>query len=168
MSPTADDWIRALDLVPHPEGGHFAETYRSADRLPATVLDGRYGGPRACATAIYFLLRGGEFSALHRLRSDELWHFHAGSGARITMIAPDGTLRVARLGPDPARGQSLQVVVPAHTWFGATVDDPASYVLAGCTVSPGFDYADFELARREALVTAYPAHRSVIEQLTRA
>jgi predicted cupin superfamily sugar epimerase len=165
---TADDWVRALHLLPHPEGGHFAETYRSADQLPAGALGGRYAGPRACATAIYYLLRGAEFSALHRLRSDEMWHFHAGCGARITTIAPDGRLGEVRFGPDPAEGQALQVLIPAGTWFGVAVDDPASYVLAGCTVSPGFEYEDFELGNRAELTAAYPQHREVIERLTRA
>jgi uncharacterized protein len=164
---TADDWIRALNLVPHPEGGHFVETYRAADRLPADILGGRYGSPRSCSTAIYFLLRGPEVSVLHRLRSDEVWHFHAGSGARITTITPDGTLGEVRIGPDPDLGQALQVTVPAGTWFGATVDDPSSFILVGCTVSPGFSFEDFELGKREALLAAYPAHRAVIERLTR-
>jgi len=168
MPYTADDWIRFLRLQPHPEGGHFAETYRAADQLPAGMLGGRYGSPRACSTAIYFLLRGTEFSALHRLRSDELWHFHAGSPALIVMISPSGELSEVAIGPDPEREQSLQVVVPAGTWFGATVTDPASHILVGCTVAPGFSYEDFELGRREALVAAYPRHRGVIERLTRA
>jgi predicted cupin superfamily sugar epimerase len=159
--------IRTLRLIPHPEGGHFAETYRSADHLPADALGGRYGGPRACATAIYFLLLGHEFSALHRLRSDEMWHFHAGCGGRIVTISPDGKLGESRIGADPDQGQALQVLIPAGTWFGATVDDPASYILAGCTVSPGFAYEDFELGTRDALVAAYPLHRAVIERLTR-
>ncbi len=168
MNRTADDWIRLLNLAPHPEGGCFAETYRSADTLPADVFGGRYAGPRACATAIYFLLRGTEFSALHRLRSDEMWHYHAGGGGRIVTIGPDGMLGSWGIGPDPERGQELQVMVPAGTWFGATVDDPASYLLVGCTVSPGFAYEDFELATREALTAAYPSHRAIIERLTRA
>jgi uncharacterized protein len=165
---TADDWIRLLSLVSHPEGGYFGETYRSADLLPSDIFDGRYASPRACSTAIYFLLRGSQFSALHRLRSDEMWHFHAGSGARIVTIAPDGTLGEAKIGPYPERGQRFQVLVPAGTWFVATVDDPDAYVLVGCTVSPGFAYEDFELADRAGLIAAYPQHRDVIERLTRA
>ncbi len=164
----ADYWIRTLRLAPHPEGGHFAETYRSAGQCVPASGGGQCGGPRPCATAIYFLLRGSEFSALHRLRSDEMWHFHAGSGASIVMLAPDGTLGEARIGPDPDRRQTFQVLIPAGTWFGATVEDPASYTLVGCTVSPGFAYEDFELASRAGLVAAYPQHREVIERLTRA
>jgi uncharacterized protein len=168
MVHDADYWVRTLRLTPHPEGGHFAETYRSGDRWPADALGGRYAGPRSCATAIYFLLRGGEFSALHRLRSDEMWHFYAGGGATIVMIAPDGTLRVAGIGPEPDRGQVFQVTVPAGTWFGATVDDPSSYTLVGCTVAPGFDFDDFELGLRAQLLADFPRHRQVIERLTRA
>jgi uncharacterized protein len=167
MPITADDWIRRLRLQPHPEGGHFAETYRSGDLLPPDALGGRYGSPRQCSTAIYFLLRGTEFSALHRLRSDEIWHFHAGSGALITMIGADGALTEGRIGTDLDRGESPQFVIPAGTWFGAVVDDPSSYTLVGCTVSPGFAYEDFELGRREELLGAYPALRRTIERLTR-
>jgi uncharacterized protein len=164
----ADGWIARLRLTPHPEGGYFAETYRSADELPAACLPGRSGGPRACSTAIYFLLRGREISALHCLRSDEIWHFHAGSGALIELIAPDGSYQGLRIGPDADAGEDFQVVLPAGSWFGASVNDPGSFLLVGCTVAPGFSYEDFELGRRADLLAAFPQHRAVIERLTRA
>jgi uncharacterized protein len=164
---TAEYWIGALRMIRHPEGGWFAETYRSPDLLPAEAFGGRYGSVRPCSTAIYFLLKGSEFSALHRLRSDEMWHFHAGSGARVVMLSADGVVTERGIGPDPAAGQAFQVMVPAGTWFGATVDDQASYTLVGCTVAPGFSYEDFELGARDALLAAYPQHRALIERLTR-
>lgn len=164
----ADYWIGKLGLTPHPEGGYFAETYRSADQLPAHCLPGRYDSPRACSTAIYFLLRGRQVSALHRLRSDEIWHYHAGSGGRIVLISPDAHLQELRIGPDAEAGEAFQVLMPAGWWFGASVNDPASFLLVGCTVAPGFSFEDFELGRRADLLAEFPQHRRVIEQLTRA
>jgi predicted cupin superfamily sugar epimerase len=164
---TAEYWIARLRLERHPEGGYFAETYRSAESLEAAALPLRYDGPRACSTAIYFLLPGDEISALHRLRSDELWHFHAGSAATIVVIEPGGALREVVIGPDAEAGQVFQATMPAGCWFGARVNDPASYTLVGCTVAPGFSYEDFELGDRRALLTAFPRHRKIIEGLTR-
>ncbi|HEY3381882.1 MAG TPA: cupin domain-containing protein [Vicinamibacterales bacterium] len=168
MRRDADGWIAALRLQPHPEGGHFAETYRSADVIPASGLPPRFGGPRACSTAIYFLLKGHQVSRLHRLKSDEMWHFYAGSAATVHVIESTGTLRELRLGPDLERGESLQVAVSAGCWFGATVEDTRSFTLMGCTVSPGFAYEDFELGDRQWLMEHYPQHRQLIERLTTA
>lgn len=157
MHPEAEYWIRALNLQPHPEGGWYRETYRSAETIPADGLPARFGAPRCCSTAILFLLEGGTVSALHRIRSDELWHFYAGGVLRISMIEGAGTLRELRLGVDPAGGASVQAVVPAGAWFGARLEEPGSFALVGCTVSPGFDFADFELADRAALAREFPA-----------
>ncbi len=169
---TADDWIRFLRLQPHPEGGHFAETYRAADQLPAGALGGRYGSPRACSTAIYFLLRGTEFSALHRLRSDELWHFHAGSPALIVMISPSGELSEVTIGPDPGREQALQVVVPAGTWFGATVIDPASVHPGGLHRGAGLLLRGLRAGRTGGAGGRLPAaprhHRAADTRVSRA
>lgn len=151
----AEYWIERLGLKPHPEGGYYAETYRAAQTLP---------NGRPVATAIYFLLEHGNFSALHRLSSDEMWHFYTGDPLMVHLIEPMGAYRVLRLGP----GQSFQGVVPAGCWFGATVETPGGYALVGCTVAPGFDFADFELAEREALTRLYPQHRALIERLTRS
>jgi uncharacterized protein len=161
-------WIERLGLRRHPEGGYFAETYRSAVQLDAQALPSCYGGPRACSTAIYFLLPGPEVSALHRLRSDEIWHFHAGGAATVSIIEPGGARRDVGIGPDAEAGQAFQVVVPAGCWFGARVNDPASFLLVGCTVAPGFSYDDFELADRAQLLRSYPQHRRLIETLTAA
>ena len=160
---TAVEWIRRLALVPHPEGGYFRETYRAGERIEAEHLPLRYGGPRAFATAIYFLLTGDQVSALHRVRSDEMWHFYTGGTLTLSVIDGEGSLTRLALGP---RGP-FQAVVPALAWFGAEVDDRDEYALVGCTVAPGFDFADFELGERAALLRAYPRHRAVIERLTR-
>ena len=166
MTAEADRLIALLELKPHPEGGYFRETYRAGETIAREALPGRYDGPRAFATAVYFLLPSGHVSALHRLRSDELWFFHAGSALIVTSIAPDGTLVEARVGADPARGQYLQISVAAGCWFGAAVDAPDSFALVGCVVAPGFEFADFELGDRAALARRFPQHRGVIERLT--
>lgn len=166
MHPEAQRWIETLQLQPHPEGGYYRETYRSPQRLMGCCLH-EHEGPRVVATAIYFLLPGGEFSALHRLRSDEMWHFYAGSPLTLHLITPEGDLVQVRLGPNAQNGESFQAVVPAGCWFGATVDDPDGYALVGCTVAPGFEFEDFELGDRQQLLERYPQHREIIERLTR-
>ncbi len=162
-------WIERLDLRPHPEGGYFRETYRAVETVPASALPARFDGPRAFSTAVYFLLTRDAFSAFHRIRSDELWHFYAGDGVTIAVLDADGTgaLTTASLGSDPTRGESPQVVIPAGAWFAAEVARAGSFALVGCTVAPGFDFADFELGERVDLVRRYPQHRGAIERLTR-
>jgi len=168
MERNADFWIEKLGLVEHPEGGYFCETYRSSEQIAQDCLPARFTGARLVSTAIYYLLRGNQRSALHRLRADELWHHYAGSSLTLFLIDPSGDLSELGLGPDPSRGEHFQVVVPAGCWFGATVDDPASFALVGCTVAPGFSPQDFELGRRDALLELYPQHAALIERLTRA
>jgi hypothetical protein len=165
MTDTAGYWIDVLGLVAHPEGGYFRETYRAQDVIAAEALPARFGGPRPASTAIYFLLRGSQHSALHRLRADEVWHHYAGSSLTLHQIRSDGRLTEVCLGR-PGTGGVPQVAVPAGCWFGATVDDPRSYALVGCTVSPGFTMEDFELGNRAALVAQYPQHEALIARLT--
>jgi uncharacterized protein len=167
MAKTAAEWIAALHLSPHPEGGFFRETYRAAETITADHLPKRFGGARAFSTAIYFLLPGDQISAFHRIKSDEVWHFYAGGALTLALIHPDGRLEEHRLGPDPGCGERFQVLVPAGCWYGASVNDPDSYALVGGTVAPGFDFADFELADRQALLARFPQHRQVILRLTR-
>lgn len=168
MSRSAADWIARLGLVPHPEGGHFRETYRAAERMAGPALPPRYGGARAFCTAIYFLLRAGERSALHRIKSDEIWHFYAGGPLTLFLIhSDDGDLREIVLGSDPDQGQTLQAVVPAGAWFGATPYPGTAYSLVGCTVAPGFEFADFELGDRRELIGSHPQHTALIERLAR-
>jgi hypothetical protein len=133
----------------------------AADHLPP-----RFGGPRCFSTAICFLLEGHQRSHLHRIRSDEVWHFYHGAPVSLVVLRPDGSLRETVLGSDPERGELFQVVVEAGCWYGARVRDPSGYALLGGTVAPGFDFADFELGAREALLRAFPRHRAVIEDLT--
>jgi len=165
MNRSANDWITRLGLVPHPEGGHFRETYRAAERIAGTGLPSRYGGARAFSTAIYFLLRSDEVSRLHRIKSDEIWHFYAGGPLTMFLIHPGGLGEII-LGSDPDQGQALQAVVPAGTWFGAAPRPSVPYALVGCTVAPGFEFADFELGDRHRLIGSYPQHAALIERLT--
>ena len=164
---SAQEWIDRLQLRPHPEGGYFRESYRSRETIAQAHLPPRFTGDRAFSTAIYFLLAGDDFSALHRIRSDELWHFYDGGSLTITVITPDGELRTIHLGTDARAGQVPQAVVPAGCLFGSHVTDRHSYALVGCTVAPGFDFADFELPSRQELSALYPRHAKVIERLTR-
>ena len=163
--PSAAELIDTLGLVRHPEGGWFHETYRSSEALPAQALPERFGGERACSTAILFLLEEGDRSHLHRIKSDEVWHFHAGSPLQIEVLHPDGRHETLRLGPEPAAGDRYQAVVPAGCWFGA---EPmhGPFTLVGCTVAPGFDFADFELGGREHLTALFPQHGELILRMT--
>jgi predicted cupin superfamily sugar epimerase len=167
MIKSAQFWINKLNLIAHPEGGYYRETYRAELSIPKEALPSQFTGPRLVSTAIYFLLDRENFSALHRLRSDELWHFYSGSPIAIHVIEPDGRHSEICLGSDPDAGEVLQAVVKAGCWFASRVRDPKSFALAGCTVAPGFDFVDFELGKRAELVRLYPQHRNLIESLTR-
>ena len=160
-------WIRNLGLIEHPEGGYFREIYRSPEAISKDSLPARYQGGRSFSTSIYFLLMRDQFSALHRLKSDELWHFYMGSPLTIHIVDEDGNYSTTKLGRDLEKGEVFQTAIEAGSWFGAAVDDVFSYSLVGCTVAPGFDSADFELGDREELSKRYPEHRTIIERLTR-
>ncbi len=159
--------IDHLQLAPHPEGGFYRETYRSVETLAASALDARYGGERSAGTGIYFLLTEGNFSAFHRLRSDELYHFYAGDPVTTVQIRPDGTRVDTVLGPDLLNGHVPQLVIPRDVWQGTRLRDGGRWALLGTTVAPGFDFADFEMADRPALLARFPQHAEIIEQLTR-
>jgi predicted cupin superfamily sugar epimerase len=167
MLKSAQYWVDKLQLIAHPEGGYYRETYRAELSIPREALPAGFTGPRLVSTAIYFLLEGNNFSAFHRLRSDELWHFYAGSPITVHVIEPDGGYSEIQLGGGPDAGEILQAVVKAGRWFASRVRDPKTFALAGCTVAPGFDFADFEMGKRAELVRHYPQHRSLIESLTR-
>jgi predicted cupin superfamily sugar epimerase len=165
--PTAEELIRLLHLQPHPrEGGHFRETYRSADLLPAAALPPHYRDPRSASTAIYYLLTPNTCSALHRLGSDEVFHFYLGSPVRMLQLFPDGRGQEGILGPELLRGQSVQVVVPRWVWQGSVLEPGGAFALLGCTVAPGFEYADYESGRRAELLARYPAYAELITRLT--
>lgn len=160
-------WVKRLGLEPHPEGGYYRQTYRSEITIARQALPAGFGGDRAASTAIYFLLAGKNFSAFHRLRSDEVWHFYAGSPLLVHVIDLSGKHSTLFLGSVLDVGQTLQAVVPAGCWFASHVWDWKSYTLVGCTVAPGFDFEDFEMGKREALARQYPQHREIIQRLTR-
>lgn len=163
MSRT-DSLITSLQLESHPEGGYFSETYRSEKKIQ-TDPDGGWPDGRSHSTAIYYLLAGDEISRFHRIRSDEVWHHYEGSSATIHTLDPKNGYGKLRLGKAVENGEQFQHIVPGGIWFGVTVDNPDSYLLAGCTVAPGFDFEDFEMADRDHLLATYPDHRSIIETL---
>jgi predicted cupin superfamily sugar epimerase len=161
------DWrglVERLQLAPHPEGGFYRETYRAAGEIPADSLRGSgHGGARRFSTAIYYLLPPHGVSRLHRMRSDEIFHFYLGGPMTLVELSPNGESATVSLGQDVAAGQRLQHKVAAGTWFGGWAE--AEYSLVGCTVAPGFDFADFELGDRQSLLRAYPDARALIERL---
>lgn len=160
-------WVDKYTMQAHPEGGYFAETYRSTEQIPHSALPERFTGARAFGTAIYFLLESHHISALHRIEADELWHFYTGGTLEVFVIHPaTGELEVIRLGSNPEAGEVFQAMVPAGAWFGSKPAEGSAYSLVGCTVAPGFDFAGFELAERQALMADFPQHRQVIEMLT--
>ena len=165
--PSASYWIEKLELTAHVEGGAFREVYRSELSLPKTVLPLFFQGSRSASTSIYFLLSKGQFSAFHRIASDELWHFYYGDPLHVYEIAHNGRLYTHLLGSDLEKGQSFQTVVKAGSWFASAPAPESEYALVGCTVAPGFDFADFELASRETLIAQHPDHANVIRQFTR-
>ncbi len=165
--PTAAETIAALALHPHPEGGHYRQSHVADEMIAADALPARYDGPRAHATAIYFLLAHDEISHLHRLRSDEVWHFYRGAALRVHVFAPDGSYRTYRLGHDLAGGEACQLVVPRGHWFGAEVIGDAGFSLVGNTVAPGFDFADFELGRAATLAAEFPDQADLIHRMCR-
>lgn len=149
------------------EGGYYAETYRSEELLAPECLHG-YSGPRAIATAIFYLLEPGTFSELHRVASDEIFHFYLGDPVEMTQLWPDGSSRQVTIGTDLERRMKPQVVVPRGVWQGSRLMPGGQFALLGCTVSPGFDYADYESGSREHLMQQYPEARDLIRALTRS
>jgi uncharacterized protein len=164
---SAQYWIDKLSLRPHPEGGFYRETYRSPLTIAKQSLSTGFAGDRSASTAIYFLLEGRDFSALHRLRADEMWHFYAGNPLFVHAIDPAGIATEIKLGSNPDAGETFQAVVTAGCWFGSCLKEEDSFGLVGCTVAPGFDFADFELGDRTELVNNFPKHHELIERLTR-
>lgn len=161
--------IDELSLVPHPEGGYYRETYRDPARI-TRVAD---GAERSASTAIYYLLCDGAYSTWHRIQSDEAWHFYGGDVLNVHVLAPDGAFTTHRLGnPLFQPGTVFQAVVPAGCWFAAErVAGAAGYALAGCTVAPGFEFSEFELADRDELArlaSSHPRHAALITRLGKA
>ena len=157
-----------LNLRPHPEeGGYYAETYRSSEMISAAALPNRYGGARSISTAIYYLLTPGAFSVMHRLGSDEIFHFYLGDPIEMVQLWPDGSGKLVTLGTDIANGMRLQEIVPAGVWQGCALRLGGKFGLVGTTVAPGFELADYETGSREALIGLYPRYEERIRALTR-
>ena len=168
MARSAQTWIQQLGLQQHVEGGWYREVYRSPLSFQDDHLSASFTGPRSACTHIYFLLEKGNFSAFHRIRSDELWHFYDGDPIIIYEIDDAGKLKEHLLGNDPEMSQSPFCMIPAGSWFASRVADEGAYGLVGCSVSPGFDFADFELATRTDLTHQFPQHVGLIQALCRA
>ncbi|HEX7847137.1 MAG TPA: cupin domain-containing protein [Chitinophagaceae bacterium] len=157
--------IQRFYLQPHPEGGWYKEVYRSREFISSKALPARYSGDRNFCTFIYFLLEQGEFSAFHLIKSDECWHFYAGDPMQVYILENDGELTVIELGNDIEKGQVFQYVVPANHWFASRPSPGSSFSFVGCTVAPGFEFADFELADATNLSKQFPKHAGLIRQL---
>ncbi|HTJ27177.1 MAG TPA: cupin domain-containing protein [Candidatus Limnocylindria bacterium] len=158
MHPEAQRLIAAFRLQPHPEGGWYRETYRSSERVTTSQ-----GALRTATTSIYFVLTAEMFSAFHRLSADETWHFYRGNPLTLDLIDASGAHERRVIGTD----DTLQTTVPAGTHFAAHVDVEGGYALVGCDVSPGFEFADFQLTTRSMLTAAYPQFGPLIARYTR-
>jgi uncharacterized protein len=163
----AETIIARLGLQPHPEGGFYRETYRSGETIAAAALPARYGDGRNLSTAIYYLLTPDSFSLVHRLQSDELFHFHLGDPVTMLQLRNDGGAETITLGQNILADERLQVVVPRGVWQGMFLNDGGHFALLGATVSPGFDFADFEMGTRDVLLRRYTSAAALIDRLTR-
>ncbi|HEY1248999.1 MAG TPA: cupin domain-containing protein [Nitrososphaera sp.] len=159
MNNDAARLIRSLGLEKHPEGGYFKRTYEASTMVSAKGYD----GPRHVSTAIYYMLVADQFSAFHKIRSDELWHHYMGGSLTLYAIER-GKLSEIKMGK--GKGEIQQVTIKANTWFAASLNDKNSYCLVGCTVSPGFDYRDWKLGRRNELIKMFPQYATIIERFT--
>ncbi len=168
MKLTAQHIINWLKLKPHPEeGGFYSETYRCLENISQPCLPERYASPRSMGTAIYYLLTPETFSAIHRLRTDEIFHFYLGDPVTMLQLLPDGSSKVLTLGTDILNDQQLQLIVPRNTWQGSFLNPGGTFALLGCTMAPGFDFVDYEHGSREALLQAYPNQKDLILRLTK-
>lgn len=167
MNNHVTEIINELKLEPHPEGGFYKETYRSSNSIPQKILGSEFTGDRNYCTAIYFLLTTDNFSAFHKIKQDEIWHYYSGNSLFVHIISPDGKYTKHTVGMNLANGETPQFMVPAGSWFASSVNGKSGYSLVGCTVSPGFNFDDFELAERKKLILKFPQHTNLITQYTR-
>ncbi|WP_405205721.1 cupin domain-containing protein [Aquimarina sp. LLG6339-5] len=167
MNKEVEKIVEKLDMKSHPEGGFYKETYRSKGVIPKDVLAEEFSGDRSYCTGIYFLLTSDNFSAFHKIKQDEMWHYYAGSSLYVHVITPEGKYIKYTVGMNLDQGELPQLVVPANSWFASSVKDNEGYSFVGCTVSPGFDFNDFELAERNFLIKLYPDHLETISKYTR-
>jgi len=165
---TADEVKRILNLSQHPrEGGYYVRTYESAEMLtPAAFADGRYAASRHTGTAIYYLLEPDTFSEMHRLASDEIFHFYAGDTVEMLQLHAHGNGAIIHIGNRLELGERPQVAVPRGVWQGSRLAPGGKWALLGCTVSPGFDFADYEAGSREALSAGWPQFSRLVRELT--
>jgi hypothetical protein len=165
---TAAEVKKLLNLTPHFEGGAYIRTYESGERIaPAAFTDARYPTPRHTATAIYYFLEPGTFSEMHRLKSDEIFHFYLGDPIEMLQLTSPGIGRIVRIGNNLAAGERPQIVVPRGVWQGTRLVPGGQWALIGCTVSPGFEFEDYDSASRAELTAAWPAFAPLIRDLTR-
>ncbi len=167
MQYNAQFFVDHYKMQLHPEGGWFKETYRSDEVILKEHLPNRFSDGRSFCTGIFFLLEGEQFSGFHRIKSDEMWHFYAGDALNIYVIDEQGKLEVIKLGAHPDKGEKFQHVVKAGCWFASKPALPDTFSLVGCTVAPGFDFEDFELAHAKELTGLFPEHKNIIKQLCR-
>jgi hypothetical protein len=165
MHPKAKKYIKQLQLKKHLEGGYFKEVYRSGELILPEHLPKRYKQSRNFSTSIYFLLERKQFSAFHLLQSDELWHFYDGNSVILYIINQKGELSVKKLGR--VIDSELQITIEKQNWFAAELEDKKSFALFGCTVSPGFEFEDFQLGKRDELIKKFPQHSALIKRLTK-
>lgn len=165
MNPIVQELVTRFAMIAHPEGGYYKETYRSAEEISDTALPDRFVGNRNYASAIYFLLEQGNFSAFHRIKSDECWHFYTGDTLWVHVIYPDGKLVTTQLGN--TSNTVYQFIVPAGCWFASETAPGGLFSLVGCTVAPAFDFADFELANAVELSLQFPQYQELIQRLCR-
>jgi len=160
-----DELVKIYNLQPHPEGGYYSEYYRDEGMVPKSSLPERFKGDRNYSSNIWFLLPEGKKSHLHRIPSDETWHFYSGGPLTIVQISPQGKMKKILLGQDIKKGEKFAHVVPAGYWFGAYSNPESRFSFVGCTVAPAFDFADFEMGNREKLLKEFPDLKDIIIQL---
>jgi predicted cupin superfamily sugar epimerase len=166
LNKIPNNFISRFDMLPHPEGGWYKENYRSEEIIQSSALPERFGGDRNFSTAIYFLLEQGNFSGFHRIKSDECWHFYSGGALLVHIIHPNGKAETIRLSAE-MNNPCFQYVVPANAWFASEPAPESEFCFVGCTVAPGFDFKDFELAKSASLCEMFPQHESMIKRLCR-
>ncbi len=164
MNEKAKYYIQKLELENHPEGGYYREIYRAAEMF--SIDPPKKSLKRNVSTSIYFLLDGSQVSKFHRIKSDELWHFYDGNSIKIHVIDEKGNLEEIILGKKTEEGEVFQAVIKKNNWFAAEVINKKSFALIGCTVSPGFDFSDFEFGEKEYLLEKFPEHKTLIQKLT--
>ena len=165
---TPEKIIEFFGMKPLPdEGGYYVETYRASEKLAGSVLPQRYAETRNISTAILYLLTPETFSAMHRLKSDEVFHFYLGDPVTMLLLGPEDNSQIVTLGQDILNGQKLQQTIPAGTWQGCCLKDGGNFALMGTTVAPGFEFEDYEQADKKELLEKYPEQKDLVLRLTR-